>query len=81
MNDDPLKIYDVVRIAKIARHTAVFNVIFSLLVKLTVAVLVIIQDFIPGFAIPMYVAVLADTGLTVIMVINSLMVLYRKIRK
>ncbi len=81
MNDDPLKIYDVVRIARIARHTAIFNVIFSLFVKLTVAVLVIIQDFIPGFAIPMYVAVLADTGLTVIMVINSLMVLYRKIRR
>lgn len=81
MNDDPLKIYDVIRIAKIARHTAVFNVIFSLLVKLTVAVLVIMQDFIPGFAIPMYVAVLADTGLTVIMVLNSLMVLYRRIRK
>ena len=81
MNDDPLKIYDVVRIAKIARHTAIFNVIFSLIVKLTVAVLVIIQDFIPGFSIPMYVAVLADTGLTVIMVLNSLLVLYRKIRK
>ena len=80
MNDDPLKIYDVVRISRIARHTAVFNIIFSLIVKVSIAVLVMIQDFIPGLMIPMYVAVIADTGLTVIMVINSLLVLYRKIR-
>ena len=80
MNDDPLKICDVVRISKIARHTALFSIIFALLVKLIVAVLVIIQDFIPGFSIPMYVAVLADTGLTVVMVLNALMVLYRKVR-
>lgn len=81
MNDDPIKVYDAVKIAKIARHTAVFNIIFSLFVKVAVAVLVLIQDFIPGFEIPMYVAVLADTGLTVVMVLNSLSVLYRKIRR
>ena len=81
MNDDPLKIYDVVHIAHIARHVAIFNIVFSLVVKLTVAGLVIAQDFIPGFAVPMYVAVLADTGLTVVMVLNSLLVLYRKIRR
>lgn len=81
MNDDPIKVYDAVKIAKIARHVAVFNIVFSLLVKITVAVLVLIQDFIPGFSIPMYIAVLADTGLTVIMVLNSLAVLYRKIKR
>ena len=81
MNDDPLKVYDAVKIAKIARHTAVFNIVFSLFVKIAVAVLVLIQDYIPGFSIPMYIAVLADTGLTVVMVLNSLAVLYRKIRR
>lgn len=81
MNDDPHKIVDAVRIAKIARHTAIFNIVFSLFVKIVVAILVIVQDFIPGFVIPMYVAVLADTGLTVIMVLNSLSVLYRKIKR
>ena len=81
MNDDPLKVYDAVRIAKIARHTAVFNIIFSLFVKIAVAVLVLVQDFIQGFSIPMYIAVLADTGLTVVMVLNSLAVLYRKIKR
>lgn len=82
MNDDPAKIYDAIRIAKIARHTAVFNIIFSLFVKISVALLVVMHEFIPSFPeIPMYVAVLADTGLTVMMVLNSLAVLYRKIRR
>ena len=81
MNDDPLKVSDVVRISKIARHTAVFNIIFSLLVKVSVAVLVVLQEFIPQLQVPMYVAVLADTGLTVVMVLNSLLVLYRRIRR
>ena len=80
MNDDPIKVYDAVKIAKIARHTAIFNIVFSLFVKAAVAVLVIVQNYIPGFTLPMYVAVLADTGLTVIMVLNSLAVLYRKLK-
>ena len=81
MNDDPAKIADAVKIAKIARHTAIFNICFSLFVKITVAVLVLLQEVVPGLVVPMYVAVLADTGLTVIMVLNSLAVLYRKIKR
>lgn len=82
MNDDPAKIYDAVKISKIARHTAVFNIIFSLFVKIAVALLVVMHEFVPSFPeIPMYVAVLADTGLTVVMVLNSLAVLYRKIKR
>ena len=82
MNDDPTKIYDAVKISKIARHTAVFNIVFSLFVKIAVAVLVVMHEMVPTFPeIPMYVAVLADTGLTVVMVLNSLAVLYRKIKR
>ena len=81
MNDDPAKIADAVKIAKIARHTAIFNICFSLFVKIAVAVLVLLQEVVPGLVVPMYVAVLADTGLTVIMVLNSLAVLYRKIKR
>ena len=77
MNDDPAKIYDAVKIARIARHTAIFNIIFALFVKAVVAVLVMI----PTISIPMMVPVIADTGLTVVLVINSLLILYRKVRK
>ena len=75
MNDNPAKVYEAVKIARIARHTAIFNIIFALLVKLAVAVLVLI----PALKIPMIVPVIADTGLTVVLVINSLLILYRKL--
>ena len=73
MNDDPKKIYDAYKIAKISRRTSIFNIVFSLLLKISVIVLCLL------FEVPMFVAVLADTGLTVLMVLNSLLVLYRKI--
>ena len=78
MNDDPAKVYEAVKIARIARHTSVFNIIFALLVKFVVAILVLILG---SKYIPMIVPVLADTGLTVALVINSLLILYRKLRK
>ena len=77
MNDNPAKVYEAVKIARIARHTAVFNIAFALLVKLAVAILVLI----PALNIPMMVPVIADTGLTVVLVINSLLILYRKLGK
>ena len=77
MNDNPAKVYEAVKIARIARHTAIFNIVFALLVKLAVAILVLI----PALNIPMIVPVIADTGLTVVLVINSLLILYRKLTK
>ena len=77
MNDNPAKVYESVKIARIARHTAIFNIVFALLVKAIVAVLVII----PQISIPMVVPVIADTGLTVVLVLNSLLILYRKLSK
>jgi len=75
MNDNPAKVYEAVKIARTARRTAIFNIVFALLVKLIVAVLVLI----PALNIPMMVPVIADTGLTVVLVINSLLILYRKL--
>ena len=77
MNDNPARVYEAVKIARIARHTAIFNIVFALLVKLVVAILVVI----PALNIPMMVPVIADTGLTVVLVINSLLILYRKVGK
>ena len=82
MNDEPMKVYDSIRIAKIARHTSVFNIIFALSVKIGVELAAIITSLLgKGELIPMWAAVLADTGLTVLMVINSLLILYRKIKR
>ncbi|HHT67371.1 MAG TPA: cadmium-translocating P-type ATPase [Erysipelotrichaceae bacterium] len=75
MNDNPIKVYESIRIARIAKNTAIFNIVFALLIKIIVAILVII----PTINIPMKVPIIADTGLTVVLVINSLLVLYRPI--
>ena len=77
MQDHPLKIYDSIQIAKKTRRVAIFNIVFSLLVK--VCVIILILTGVLGHA-GMFVAVLADTGLTVLMTFNSLMLIYRKIK-
>ena len=75
MNDNPAKVYESVKIARIARRTAIFNIVFALLIKLIVFILVVI----PGVNLPMEVPIIADTGLTVVLVINSLLILYRSV--
>ena len=77
MNDNPAKVYESVKIARIARHTAIFNIVFALAVKAIVAILVLILKD----KIPMMVPVIADTGLTVVLVLNSLLILYRRLSK
>ena len=77
MNDNPARVYQSVKIARVARHTAIFNIIFALAVKALVAILVIIFKEKIDMAIP----VIADTGLTVLLVLNSLLILYRKLSK
>ena len=75
MQDHPLKIYDSIIIAKKTRFVALFNIIFSILVKVTVIVL-----FMTKVVNNMEIAVFADTGLTVLMTLNSLLIIYRKIK-
>lgn len=77
MQDHPLKIYDSIQIARKTRRVAIFNIVFSLVVKLTVISL-ILTGVLGGAG--MITAVLADTGLTVLMTINSLLLIYRKIK-
>lgn len=77
MQDHPLKIYDSIVIAKKTRFIALFNIVFSLLVKVTVIVLLMVGILGSN---AMMVAMLADTGLTVVMTLNSLLLIYRKIQ-
>ena len=79
MNDDPAKVYDAMKIAKMARFTATFNLIFALTIKFAVMVTDILQVF--SHQTQMLISVVADTGLTVLLVINSLLLLYRKVRR
>ncbi len=78
MNDDPAKVYDSIDIASKARNTSLFNIFFALAIKLAVYILAL---FFRDASWMMYVAILADTGLTVLLVINSLLLLYRKVHR
>lgn len=80
MNDNPIKVYEAYKISKIARHTAIFNILFALIIKFGIEIAALVTSLV-GVAqyVPMWLAALADTGITVILVINSLLILSRKI--
>lgn len=77
MEDHPKKIYDSIRIAKKTRRVALFNIVFSLLVKATVIVL-ILTGVLGQYG--MIIAVLADTGLSALMIFHSLLLIYTKVK-
>ena len=74
MQDHPLKIYHAIKIARMTKHVAIFNIIFAITVKVIVMILtMVINNF------PPVIDALSDTGLTVLLVINSLLLFYRKV--
>ena len=77
MNDDPAKVWDAIKIGRMARNTALFNIITALSIKIALEIVIACI----GDKVPMFVAVLADTGLTVLLVLNSLFLLYRQVKR
>lgn len=76
VNDNPIKVVDAIKIAKKTRWIAIFNIVFSLFVKFSIVILVLLNllgDY------QMTIAMIADTGLTVVMILNSLLILYYKV--
>ena len=74
LNDDPASLIEAMNVAKNNRRAIIANVGFALLVKAAVMVLAMVF----GESLPMEVAVLADTGVSVICILNSLLLLRRK---
>lgn len=75
MNDDISKVVTAKKVAKATQNRAIFNVVASLLIKLAIAICAIL---IPNF--PLIVAVFADTGVTLIMVASSVLLLAHKVK-
>ena len=75
MKDDPSKVVDARNIAKLVRGYAIFDIVFALLIKLTILVLAVT---VPNY--PMIVSSLADTGLTLLLVGITMSLLHRKVR-
>ena len=75
MNDNPMRLSLGIRIADLVRKHVVFNIAFSLFVKLLI---IILASTIKGF--PLMVSVIADTGLTMLLIVLSLLMLKHKFR-
>ncbi len=76
MNDNPNKLSLSLKIANLVRNHMIFNIVFTLIVKLTIMILAAtIKDF------PLIVSVIADTGLTMILVFISMFMLKHKFKK
>ena len=75
MDDDPLKVVTARRIAKATERRAWFNIIVALVSKVMAMVLSIVWA---GF--PLWLAVLLDSGMAVILTLNSLALFAKKMR-
>jgi Cd2+/Zn2+-exporting ATPase len=75
MKDDPSKVADARNIAKLVRGYAIFDIVFALLIKLTILILAVT---VPNYT--MIVSSLADTGLTLLLVGITMSLLHRKVR-
>lgn len=76
MNDNPAKFTTSLKISHLVKNYALFDIIFSILIKVTIMIL---STCLSNF--PLYAAVIADTGLTVVLVIITMTILYHKFKK
>ncbi|MCD8195015.1 MAG: cadmium-translocating P-type ATPase [Coprobacillus sp.] len=82
MNDEPIKVIESMRIAKMTRNRAVFNIAFTLTVKAIIFLFTLIPAIIPAwdFTMPMWVGSIADSGLAILLVISTVLLIYQKVK-
>lgn len=81
MQDHPLKIYHAIKIAKKTKAVAIFNIVFAISIKVAAMILnFVLPETSFLYAYLPIIDVVSDTGLTIVLVINSLLLFYRKIK-
>ena len=73
MDDSIESVEKAIRISKKTKRIVIQNIVFSLGVKVLVMLLAILLE------VPMYLAIIADVGVAMIAVLNSLRIMYGKI--
>lgn len=71
MSEDIGKIDDLILIAKKTKHKVIQNIVFSLIVKICI----MICSVIPAITVPVWIAVFADVGVSLIAIANSMWLL------
>lgn len=75
MDDAPERVNDAIKVARATRLRAMVDISVALLVKVTIMILSLLS------LVPMWVAVLADSGLAVVLIIYSVLLIKKKIHK
>jgi len=73
MDDNPLKISKIIKIAKKVKTIVFQNIIFALFIKISVLILVSFN------LVAMWLAIFADVGVALIAILNSIRMLKQKI--
>ena len=81
MNDDPSRVVTLINVAHKTRNRATFNIVVSLLVKFAVMLCSVIASIMGTWSVPLFVAVLADSGLAMLMILSSLLLGFSKVKK
>lgn len=80
VNDDILQIGRLIKIALLTKRYSIFNIAFSISVKVGILALSIASSLTNAFILPLWASVLTDTGLAILMVLSSLSIYFRKIK-
>ncbi len=79
MHDDPSRILTLIKVAGKTKKRAIFNIVFSLTVKVGIMVASIIGASTGLFEIPLWVTVFGDSGVAMLAVLSSLLLSYSKV--
>ncbi len=79
MHDDPSKILTLIKVASKTKKRAIFNIAFSLGVKIGIMVASIIGTSTGLFEVPLWVTVFGDSGVAMLAVLSSLLLAYSKV--
>ena len=79
MHDDPSRILTLIKVAGKTKKRAIFNIVFSLVVKIGIMVASIIGTSTGLFAVPLWVTVFGDSGVAMLAVLSSLLLSYSKV--
>ena len=79
MNDDPAKILALIKAAKKTKNHAIFNIAFSLTIKILIMAASIIGASTGLFELPLWVTVFGDSGAAMLAVLSSLLLSYSKV--
>ncbi|MDR0934986.1 MAG: heavy metal translocating P-type ATPase [Erysipelotrichaceae bacterium] len=80
MNDDPYKFVEAVKIAKSTRFRAITCISIALFIKISIMIITLLLTAFKIDFDMMWIAVLADTGLTVLLVIYAVSLIKKKIK-